>query len=120
MAYDRLYQKLGTKKGKKEIFKLARVRERKIRDLGVMRCIKDENGKVLTEDAEIKIRWKMYFSTLLNDEVMVDSRSRERESRDNLLDPHLDEPISKDEIKEVLKKMPNEKVDGPDQIPVEV
>ena len=46
MAYDRLYQKLGTKECEKEVFKLARARERKIRDFGVMRCIKDENGKV--------------------------------------------------------------------------
>ena len=30
------------------------------------------------------------------------------------------EPISKDDIKEFLKKMNNGKVEGPDQIPVEV
>ena len=120
MAYDRLYQKLGTKKGAKEVFKLARIRKRKTRDLGVVRCIKDENDKVLSEDLEIKVRWKWYFSKLLNDEVMVDSRSRERESGENLLDPHLGEPFSKDEIKKILKKMSNEKVEGPDQILVEV
>jgi len=73
MAYDRLYQKLGTKEGEKEVFKLAKARERKIRDLSVVRCIKDENGKVLSEDAEIKVRWKKYFSKLLNDEVIEDS-----------------------------------------------
>ena len=50
LAYDRLYQKLATKEG----FKLARARERRTRDLGVVRCIKDEDGKVLPEDAEIK------------------------------------------------------------------
>ena len=36
--------------------KLARARERKTRDLGIVRCIKDENGKVLFEDVEIKER----------------------------------------------------------------
>ena len=56
MAYDKLYQKLETKEGEKEVFKLARVRERRTRDLGVVRCIKDENGKVLSEGAEIKER----------------------------------------------------------------
>jgi len=50
MAYDRLYQKQETK----EVFKLAMVRERRTRDLSVVRCIKDENGRVLFEDAEIK------------------------------------------------------------------
>jgi len=47
MAYGRLYPKLQTKKGDKEAFKLARARERITRDLGVVRCIKDENSKVL-------------------------------------------------------------------------
>ena len=42
MAYKRLYQKLETKGGEKEVFKLARARERRIRDLGVVRRIKDK------------------------------------------------------------------------------
>jgi len=53
-AFDRLYHRLGTKEGEKEVLKLARARERKTRDLGVVRCINNEDGKVLTEDAEIK------------------------------------------------------------------
>ena len=85
-----------------------------------MRCIKDENSKVLSEDAEIKERWQMYFFKLLNGEVIEDSRNRERESREMGLDPRLSEPISKDEIKGTLRKMPNGKIEGPDQIPVEV
>ena len=58
MTYDRLYQKLESKKGENEAFKLARARERRTKDLDVVRCIKDENGKALFEDAEIKVRWK--------------------------------------------------------------
>jgi len=45
--------------------------------LGVVRCIKDENGKVLSEDAKIKERWQRHFSKLLNGEVMEDFQSRE-------------------------------------------
>jgi len=86
--------------------------------LGVISCIKDKNDKVLFEDAEIKKRWQRYFCTLLNGEVMEDLRSRDRESSERHLDPC--EPISKDEIKETLKKMTNGKVEGPNQIPVEV
>jgi len=41
-----------------------------------VRCIKNENGKVLFEDVEIKERWQRYFSKLLNGEVVEDSRSR--------------------------------------------
>jgi len=55
-AFDGLYHRLGMKEGEKEVLKLVRARERKTRDLGVVRCIKDEEGKVLTEDVEIKER----------------------------------------------------------------
>jgi len=57
LTFDRLYHRLGTKEGEKKVFKLVKARYRNTRDLGVVRCIKDENGKVLSEDAEIKERW---------------------------------------------------------------
>jgi len=87
LAYDRLYHRLESKVGENEVFKLARARERRTRDLGIVRCIKDENDKVLSEDAEIKGRWQRYFAKLLNGEVMEDSRSRESECRERRLDP---------------------------------
>ena len=87
LAYDRLYHILESKKGEKEVFKLARARERRTRDLGVVRRIKDENGKVLSEDAEIKGRWQRYFGRFLNGEVMEDSQSRKSECRERSLDP---------------------------------
>jgi len=51
-----LYQQLETKECEKEVFKLARAKEIRTRDLGVVKCIKDENGRVLYEDTEIKQR----------------------------------------------------------------
>jgi len=115
-AFDRLYHRLGTKEGEKEVLKLARARERKTRDLGVVRCIKDEEGKVLTEDVEIKERWQRFFDKLLNGEGVRDDFSRGEEGSDQLAGDH----ISKEEIREALKKMSNGKAVGPDQIPVEV
>jgi len=79
MAFDELYQKLETKDGEKEVFKLARARKTRTRGLGVVRCIKDENDKVLSEDAVIKERWQRYFSKFLNGEGMEDFHSTERE-----------------------------------------
>ena len=51
---------------------------------------------------------------------MVGFRSRSRESSESQLDPRFCEPINKDEINESLRKMRNGKVEGPDQITVEV
>ena len=105
---------MGTKEGEKEVFKLARARERKTRDLGVVRCIKDEDGKVLYEDVEIKGRWQMFFAKLLNGEGMGEAYSRGGEGSDRRIDPWVYAHITKDEIKEALKKMTNGKAEGPD------
>ena len=51
---------------------------------------------------------------------MEDSRRREKECSDRHLDSQVCGLISKDKIKETLKKMTNGKAEGPDQIPVEV
>ncbi|GKB80695.1 retrovirus-related pol polyprotein LINE-1 [Tanacetum coccineum] len=43
-AYEDLYKKLDSKEGANDIFKIAKVRERRRRDLGNIRYIKDEEG----------------------------------------------------------------------------
>jgi len=111
---------LEIKEGEKEVFRLARAMEKKSRDLGVVRCINNDNGKVLFEDAEIMERWQRYFSKLLNGKVMEDSRSRDRECSERQFNPRRCGHITKDEIKEALKKMTNGKAEGTDQMPVEV
>ena len=85
-----------------------------------MRCINDENGKVLFEDVEIKERRQRYCSNLLNGEGMEESRGRERECGERRIDPRECGHISKHKIEEALRKMHNGKTEGPDQIPVEV
>ena len=66
-AYENLYKRLDTKDGERDIYKLAKARERKIRDLNQMKCIKDENQNVLVNEGVIKERWKEYFAKLFND-----------------------------------------------------
>ena len=46
------------------MFKLARVRKKKPRDLGIVKCIKGEDGKVVVEDTRIRERWRIYFYML--------------------------------------------------------
>jgi len=52
-GYERLYHRLNAKGGENEVFKLARARERRSGDLSGVRCIKDEDGRVLVEDAKV-------------------------------------------------------------------
>ena len=46
-AYDNLYARLETKEGEKELYKLARQRNRAGKDVQHVRVIKDENGNVM-------------------------------------------------------------------------
>ena len=66
-AYENLYKRLDTKDGERDIYKLAKARERKTRDLNQVKCIKDENQNVLVNEGAIKERWKEYFAKLFND-----------------------------------------------------
>ena len=49
-VYKEVYEKLDTKEIEKDIYRIARIRERKTRDLCTVRCVKDENQKVLIRD----------------------------------------------------------------------
>jgi len=65
-VYKEVYEKLNTKEVENDIYRIARIRERKTRDLCTVRCVKDENQKVLIRDEEIKERWREYFNKLFN------------------------------------------------------
>ncbi|KAL8110854.1 hypothetical protein AgCh_026560 [Apium graveolens] len=55
-AYEAMYNHLGTKEGQNGIYRLAKVKERRRRDLGFVKCIKDVNGHVLVKDNDIQNR----------------------------------------------------------------
>jgi hypothetical protein len=67
-AYTELYRKLDTKESENDIYKMAKVRERKTRDFHQVKCIKDEAYILLVKDEEIKNKWRAYFDKLFNDE----------------------------------------------------
>jgi hypothetical protein len=66
--YDGLYQRLGTKEWEKNIYRMTKNRERKLRDIIQVKCIKDETERFLTKDEDIKNRWREYFDKLFNED----------------------------------------------------
>ena len=119
-AYERLYQRLNAKGGENEVFKLARARERRTRDLCGVRYIKDEEGRVLVEDAKVQERWQGYFCKLFNGEDWDATRQTEHLAQEEQQHYRPSRPITREEVKEALKKMKSGKAVGPDSIPVEV
>ena len=49
-TYEDIYQRLSTKEGEKDIYRMARVHERKPRDFNQVKCIKDEREHLLMKD----------------------------------------------------------------------
>ncbi|KAK3557283.1 hypothetical protein QTP70_026274, partial [Hemibagrus guttatus] len=114
-AYDELYTRLDTREGEKDLYRLARQRDRDGKDVQQVRVIKDRDGRVLTSEESVQSRWKEYFEELMNEE-------NEREKRVegvNSVEQKVDK-IRKDEVRKALKRMKSGKAVGPDDIPVEV
>ncbi|KAK3513085.1 hypothetical protein QTP70_000977 [Hemibagrus guttatus] len=114
-AYDELYTRLDTREGEKDLYRLARQRDRDGKDVQQVRVIKDRDGRVLPSEESVQRRWKEYFEELMNEE-------NEREKRIegvNSVEQKVDK-IRKDEVGKALKRMKSGKAVGPDDIPVEV
>ena len=112
-AYKDLYDKLDSIDGQKMIYKLSKTRERRTRDLTDIAYIKDSNGTTLTDEDEIKARWKESFETLLN----VENEREELEPTDPVQGPIP--TVNDAEIEKQLSKMGRNKACGPDDLPIE-
>jgi hypothetical protein len=66
--YDGLYKRLGTKEGENDIYRMAKSKERKTRDIIQVKCINNETERLLTKDEDIKNRWREYFDKLFNED----------------------------------------------------
>ncbi|KAI5618310.1 hypothetical protein C0J50_22292 [Silurus asotus] len=113
-AYEELYKRLDTKEGEKELYRLARQRDRAGKDVLQVRAIKDREGNVLTSEESVLRRWREYFEQLMNKE-----NHRERRLEDVELVKQDVDRISKEEVRAVIKRMKSGKSVGPDDIPVE-
>ncbi|KAL6543328.1 hypothetical protein OROHE_010848 [Orobanche hederae] len=113
-----LYARLDTKEGEKDIYKLARMREKKTRDIVKVKCVKDTDQKVLVQDKEIKERWRSYFDTLFNGHQEQDIGNLDIPS--SMINRDFKRRIQKGEVTMALKKMGSKKAEGSDGIPIEV
>ena len=113
-AYDNLYARLETKKGEKELYRLARQRDRAGKDVQHVRVIKDKNGNMMVNSEAVLNRWKEYFEKLMNEENNRDPRTEEAEV--------VKEEINcvSREVKNAVRRMKKGKAVGPDELPVEV
>ena len=117
-VHNDVYEKLKTREGEKELYKIAKLRDRKGKDLNGVRCIKSDSGTVLVKNEEIKNRWRDYFDKLFNAEAAS-------EAGDNIIPM---EEINRDykrmiclyEVREALRKLKRNKAAGPNGIPIEI
>ena len=113
--YEEVYERLGTREGEKEVYRIAKSRALSQKDVGYVKCVKNEEGRVLVEEKEIQDRWKRYYEELMNEGADVVEQAEEgREEEQGV------ELVTVREVEQALKKMRVGKAVGPDSIPADV
>ena len=106
---------METKEGEKELYILARQRDRAGKDVQHVRVLKDENSIVMVSSEAVLKRWKKYFEKLMNKEDDRDPRREEAEVVNKEVNC-----VSRKEVKNALRRMKKGKAVGLDELPAKV
>ena len=80
-----------------------------------MRVIKNENCNLMVNSEAVLKRWKDYFEKLINKENNRDPRTEEEEVVNEEVNC-----VSREKVKNALRRMKKGKAVGPDELPVEI
>ena len=114
-AEQRLYESIENDRGRKQIYRLAKAREREEKDVVAPQGIRNRDGVVVTSQQLVLSAWKAYFQDLLNREghrvcEMPCSVRRAEEEKE----------VKEEEVMAALKKMKTGKSAGKDEITIEM
>ena len=99
-AYENLYARLEPKEGEKELYRLARQRNRAGKDVQHVRIMKDENGNMVISLEAVLKRWKENFEKMMHKESDRESSIVEVKVVNEEVNC-----VSREEAKNALKKM---------------
>ncbi len=105
-AWEEWSRDLNTSEGKNKMFRIAKQMKKDKKDVQGINYIKDENGAIKIEEAEVRDRWKRYFEELLNDE-------NENVIEEVSVVEGPIEDVTEEEVKRAVKGMKNGKAPGP-------
>ena len=112
-AYEDLYAKLDSREGIKMVYKLAKTRERRSKDISDMPFKNSLEGQILSVESDIIQRWLTYFEGLLNTE------NTRKQIESGLATEGPIDIFNENEVSEQLGKMGLDKATGPDDLPIE-
>ena len=112
-AWKKWYDKLETKEGEDQIYRIAKNRAKQKKDITQVAVIKDKEGNILIEEMKIKRRWHEYFKELLNEE-----NERDELEKVEVVSGPVEE-FSEEEVKNAVREMKTGKASGPSGISAE-
>ena len=112
-AYEDLYAKLVSREGIKMVYKIAKTRERRSKDISDMPFNNSLKGQILTVGSDIMQRWLAYFEGLFNTE------NTRKQIESGLATEGPIDIGNENKVSEQLGNMGLDEATGPDDLPNE-